>query len=99
MAMNSVMRVRKFPMAEVDHRKPSPEGTEALKDQLGVSAMGGGAQAHCHLLHNDRHAKREGDEWDEEADAKLGAGRRVGEHAGPVILSQHDQNTGTDQQP
>src|SRR5580700_7440637 len=85
--------------AQVDHGKPSPEGTEALEDQFGVSPMSGGAEAHRHLLHDDRHAKRESYERDEEADTKFGASRGVGKHAGAVILAQHDQDAGADQQP
>ena len=85
--------------AEIDHGKPAPEGAEALEDQLGVSAMRGGAEAHGHFLNDDRHAEREGDERDEESYAKLGARSRVGEHARAVVFSQHDQDTGADQQP
>ena len=99
MAMNSVMSVRKVPDAQVDHRKPAPERPEALEDQLGVSAMRRRAQAHGHLLHYDRHAKRERDKRNEESDAKLCARSSVGEHAGPVVLSQHDQNPRPHQQP
>ena len=61
--------------------------------------MGGGAEADGHFLDDDGHAKRQGDEGDEEADAELGAGGGVGEHAGAVVLSQHDEDTGTHQQP
>ncbi len=73
--------------AEVDHGEPSPEGTEALEDEFGVSAMGGGAEADGHFLDDDGHAEREGDEGEEESDAELGAGGGVGEHAGAVVLS------------
>ncbi len=85
--------------AEVDHGEPSPEGTEALEDEFGVSAMGGGAEADGHFLDDDCHAKGEGDKWEEEAYAELGAGGGVGEHAGAVVLSQHDEDAGADQQP
>src|SRR5208282_822573 len=85
--------------AEVDHGKPSPEGAKALEDEFGVSAMGGGAKADGHLLDDDCHAERQGDEGDEEADAELGSGGGVGEHAGTVVLPQHDQDTRADQQP
>src|ERR1700747_3222140 len=55
--------------AEIDHGKPSPEGPEALKDELGVSAMSGGAEAHGHLLDYDRHAECQGDKGNKEANA------------------------------
>src|SRR5208283_618687 len=85
--------------AEVDHREPSPERAEAIEDEFGVAAMGRGAEAHGHFLDDDGHAEGEGDEGDEESDTELGAGGGVGEHAGAVILSEHDEDTGADQQP
>jgi type IV secretory pathway TrbL component len=33
------------------------------------------------------------------ADAELGAGGGVGEHAGAVVFTEHDQNAGADEQP
>ena len=35
----------------------------------------------------------------EESNTKFRARSRVGEHAGPVVLTQHDQHSGPDQQP
>jgi hypothetical protein len=61
--------------------------------------MGGGAETHGHLLNYDRHAKRESNERKEESDAKLCTRSGIGEHAGPVVLSEHDQNARPDQQP
>jgi hypothetical protein len=58
--------------------------------------MGGCAQADGHFLDYDGHAEREGDEGEEEADAEPGAGGGVGEHAGAVVLSEHDQDAGAD---
>ena len=51
--------------AEVDHGEPSPEGAEAVEDEFGVAAMGGGAEADGHFLDDDGHAEGEGDEGDE----------------------------------
>ena len=74
--------------AEIDHGEPSPEGAEALEDEFGVAAMGGGAEADGHFLDDDCHAEGEDDEGEEEADAELGAGGGVGEHAGAVVLAR-----------
>src|SRR5579863_2371066 len=85
--------------AEVEHGEPSPEGAEAFEDEFGVAAMGGGAEADGHLLYDDCHAEGESDEGDEEADAEARAGGGVGEHAGAVVFSEHDEDAGADQQP
>ena len=85
--------------AEVDHGKPSPEGAEALEDEFGMAAMGGGAEADGHFLDDDGHAEGEGDEGDEKTDAEFGAGGGVGEHAGPVVFAEHDEDAGADEQP
>ncbi len=85
--------------AEVDHREPSPERTEAIEDEFGVAAMGSGAEANGHFLHDDGHAEGEGDKGNEETDTELGAGSGVGEHAGAVILPEHDEDAGADEQP
>src|SRR5260370_38229338 len=61
--------------------------------------MGSGTQAYGHLLNYDRHAKREGNEWNRESDGELGASGSVGEDAGAVVLSQHDEHPWPDQQP
>jgi hypothetical protein len=61
--------------------------------------MGCGPQSHRHLLHNNGHAKRERNKRKKKSDAELRAGSRIGEHAGPIVLSQHDQNPGPNQQP
>ena len=85
--------------AEVDHGEPSPERTEAVEDEFGVAAMGSGAEADGHFLDDDGHAEGEGDEGEEKTDAELGAGSGVGEHAGAVVLSEHDEDAGADEQP
>src|ERR1700689_1403716 len=64
-----------------------------------MSAWGGGAEADGHFLDDDCHAKREGDEGEEESDAKSRSGGGVGKHAGAVVFSQHNEDTGADQQP
>jgi hypothetical protein len=69
------------------HGEPSPERTEALEDEFGVSTMGGSAEANGHLLDRDGHAKGEGDEGKEESDAEFCASGGVGEHAGAIVLS------------
>jgi hypothetical protein len=61
--------------------------------------MGGGAEADGHFLDYDCHAERQGDEGKKEADAEAGAGGGVGEHAGAVVLSEHNQDAGADEQP
>src|ERR1700689_4330763 len=55
-----------------------------------MSAWGGGAEADGHFLDDDCHAKREGDEGEEESDAKSRSGGGVGKHAGAVVFSQHN---------
>src|SRR5579872_2402826 len=84
---------------EVDHGEPSPEGAEALEDEFGVAAVGGGAEADSHFLNDDCHAEGEDDEGKEEADAEPGTSGGVGEHAGAVVLSEHNEDAGTDEEP
>ena len=90
---------QEVPDSQVDHGEPSPERPEAVEDQLGMSAMGGRTQADRHLLDHDRHAKCEEHKRNEKTDAKLRARGGIGKHAGPVILSQHDQHARPNQQP
>ena len=85
--------------AQVDHGEPAPKRPKAVKDQFRMAAMRGGSQAHGHLLYDDGHAKRKNDEGDEESNSKPRARRGVGNHAGAVVLSQHDEDSGPDQQP
>src|SRR5271163_1003825 len=61
--------------------------------------MGGGAEADGHLLDDDRHAKCQDNKREEEADTEPGTGSGIGKHAGAIILSQHDEDTGADEQP
>ncbi len=84
---------------KVGHREIAPERAETLENEFRVAAMGRDAKPHRHLLHHVGHDEGEQDERDEEADPVGGAGRRVGDHAGAVILAQHDQNARADQQP
>ena len=86
-------------VARQAQRVNQSEGTEAFEDKFGVTAMRGGPEADGHFLDNDRHAKREGDERNEESDAELGTGGGIGQHAGAVVFSQHDQDAGADEQP
>src|SRR5438046_1827723 len=85
--------------AEINHGKPSPEGSEAVKDQLRVAALGHSPQAHRHLLYHDGHYECQHDKGKEKADAKASASHGVGDHAGTVSFSQHDQDSWTNQQP
>ena len=41
--------------SEIDHGKPSPEGTEAFEDEFGMAPMGSRAQANSHLLNDNCH--------------------------------------------
>ena len=84
---------------EVDHGEPSPEGSEAVEDEFGVSAMSGGAEAHRHFLDDAGHDEGEDDERQEEPDAEARAGRGIRQHAGPVVFAEHDQDAGADEQP
>ncbi len=84
---------------QIDHREPSPERPKAGKNQLCVSAMGGGAQAHRHFLHDHRHGEGENNEGKEKSNAKPRPGCGIGQHARPVVFSQHHQDARTDQQP
>ena len=84
---------------EVDHREPSPEGAEAVEDEFGVTAVGGGAETHGHFLHDAGHEEREDYEGKEEADAVAGSGGGVRQHAGAVVFAEHDEDAGTDEQP
>ena len=84
---------------EIDHGEPSPEGTEAIEDEFGMTAMSGGAEAHSHFLNDAGHEEGEHDEGQEEADAEARSGSGVGEHAGAIIFAEHDENARTDEQP
>jgi hypothetical protein len=64
-----------------------------------MTAMSGGAETHRHLLYDDRHAKREHNEGNEESDSKPCARRGVGKHTRAIVLSEHDENSGPDKQP
>jgi hypothetical protein len=64
-----------------------------------MTTMSGGAETHRHLLYDDRHAKREYNEGNEESNSKPCARRGVGKHTGAVVLSKHDKNSGPDEQP
>ncbi len=64
-----------------------------------MAAVGSGAEADGHFLDDDGHAEGENDERKEESDAEFGAGGGVGNHAGAVIFTEHDQDAGTDEQP
>jgi hypothetical protein len=57
------------------------------------------AEAHGHFLYNNGHDKRKDNERKEESDAELRAGCGIGEHAGSVILTQHDQDARANEQP
>ena len=99
MAMNSVTRRQEIADHQVDHREPAPERAEPVVDQLGVSPVRDGSETHGHLLDHQRHDERKNDEGNEEANAITGAGRGIGKHARAVVLAEHHQNAGADQQP
>ena len=61
--------------------------------------MGGGAETHGHLLNDAGHDEGENDEGEEEADAVAGSGGGVGKHAGAIVLAEHDEDAGADEQP
>ena len=84
---------------EIDHGEPSPEGAEAIEDEFGVTAVRGRAEAHGHFLDDAGHEEGEHDEGEEEADAEAGSGGGVGQHAGAIVFSKHDENAGTDEEP
>ena len=62
-----------------------------------MAAMGSGTKANGHLLDDDGHAEGQDDEGNKESDTELGTGSGVGEHAGSVILSEHDEYAGADE--
>ena len=64
-----------------------------------MAAMSGGTQPHGHLLYDDRHAECQNHEGNEESDSKSCARRRVGNHAGAVVLSKHHENSRSNEQP
>ena len=84
---------------EVDHGKPSPERAEAIEDEFGVASMGGGAETHGHFLNYAGHEEGQHDEGQEEADAEAGAGGGIRQHAGAIVLAEHDEDAGTDEEP
>jgi len=61
--------------------------------------MGSGAEADGHFLDDASHDEGEHDEWEKESNAVVRAGGGIGEHAGAVIFSEHDEDAGADQQP
>src|SRR5262249_38729858 len=79
--------------------EPSPERAEAVEDEFGVAAMGGGSQADCHLLNDARHQEGQNDKGQEKSDAETCARCGVGEHAGPVVFAEHDKDAGSDEKP
>jgi hypothetical protein len=85
--------------AQVDHGEPAPKRPKAVKDQLRMTVVRGGTQPHGNLLYDDCHAKRENDEGNEEPNSKSRARCSVGNHAWAVVLSQHDENSGSYEQP
>ncbi len=64
-----------------------------------MAAMRRHAEPHRHFLHDERHEEGEQNERDEEADPIGRAGGRVGDHAGAVVLPQHDQHARTGEEP
>ena len=84
---------------QIGHREIAPERAETLKNQFGMAAMRHCPEAHRHFLHDEGHDEGEQDERDEEADPVGRPRRRVGDHAGAVILAQHDQNARPGEQP
>src|ERR1700733_2311832 len=61
--------------------------------------MGGCAEANCHFLHHTSHQKSENYEGQKETDTETCSSRSVGEHARTVVLAEHHENAGTDEQP
>ena len=64
-----------------------------------MTAMSGGTETHRHFLYDDCHAKREHNEGNEESASKPCARRGLGKHAGAVVLSQHNENSRSEEQP
>jgi hypothetical protein len=84
---------------QVSHREKAPETSESGVDQLGMPAFRGGAEPDRHLLDHKRHHECEGDKGQEKADAVSRARLGVGNHAGPIVLPQHDQDAGANEEP
>ena len=84
---------------QIAHGEEAPEFSEAIEDQFGVAAMGDGAEAHRHFLHDETHDEGENDEGNEEADAEARAVGGVGKHAGGIVFAEEDENAGADQKP
>jgi hypothetical protein len=64
-----------------------------------MAPMGSRAQANSHLLNDNCHQECQEDKGDKEANAKLGTGCCVREHARTIVFAQHDQNPGADEKP
>src|SRR5665213_449726 len=79
--------------------EPAPHAAVALQHELAVAAVGDGADAHAHLLADERHHEQERDEWHEEPEPVLRAIGGVGDHARPVVLPEHREDPGADEQP
>jgi len=58
-----------------------------------------GTKPDSHLLDDVGHQECKRDEGQKESDAEGRTRRRVGNHAGPVVFPEHDEDAGTDQQP
>ena len=84
---------------EIAGAEPAPHAAVALQHQLAIAAVGDGADAHAHLLADERHREQHRDERHEEPEPVLRAVGGVGDHARPVVLPEHREDPGADEQP
>ena len=78
---------------QVDRRRTSPRrGPKRCSTSCAVAAVGDRADAHAHLLADDRHREGDEDERQEEAEPVGRARRCVGDHARAVVLAEHRED-------
>src|SRR5579871_6272219 len=65
---------------EIAHGEQSPEFSETIENQLGVTTMRNGAESYCHFLNDEANRECENDERNKKADTKARPGRGIGKH-------------------
>ena len=99
MPMNSATRVSRLPAIRSSIAKPPQNRPKRPKINAAMAGARNGTDPSGHLLHHEADQEGDGDERQEEADAVLRAGRRVGEHARRVVLAEEHQHPRPRQQP
>src|SRR5580704_1473854 len=84
---------------QIAHGEKTPELSETIEDQLRMSPVSDGSQSHGHFLHHVPHYEREHHKRNKKSDSISSAVRRIGKHAGRIVLTQKNQHSRPDQKP